>query len=162
MTPTHEHGLGLIEVLMAMLVLSVGLLGATTLRAQAQAASQSADWHHRALHSAQNMAHALRSNPDALEQGAYNDPQPNASLALNTQACEIAVCSPTARAAHDVQLWRQSLAERLPSGLGALVVTGPKQRRLVVMWASPNSPAASPCAPPWPSEFNCISLEVSL
>lgn len=162
MTPKPEHGLGLIEVLMAMAVLSVGLLGATALRAQAQAASQNADWHHLALLSAQDMAQALRSNPLALELGAYHAPQADAALETGALSCHNTPCAPTARAEHDVQRWRQTLAERLPAGRGALLIAGPTQRRLVVMWSSPSNPVASPCAPPWPRDFNCLSLEVSL
>jgi type IV pilus assembly protein PilV len=157
-----EQGLGLIEVLIATLVLSVGLLGATVLQAQAQAAAQHADWQHQALRNAQDMAQSMRSNPLALEQGAYTAPEPDAAHPASSQACDTSPCDPVARAQHDVQQWRQHLAERLPHGRGALLVTGPLQRRLVVMWQSPKRDEATACPSPWPSEFSCLSLEVWL
>lgn len=157
-----EQGLGLIEVLIATLVLSVGLLGATVLQAQAQAAAQQADWQHQALRSAQDMAQAMRSNPAALEHGAYTAPQAEASAPMSTQACHTAACTPMARAEHDVQQWREQLAERLPNGRGALLTTGPTQRRLVVMWQSPTRNESTTCPAPWPSEFSCLILEVWL
>jgi type IV pilus assembly protein PilV len=157
-----EQGLGLIEVLIATLVLSVGLLGATALQAQAQAAAQHADWQYQALRCAQDMAQAMRSNPVALAQGAYTAPQAEAAAPASTQACHTAPCSPVARAEHDVQQWRQHVAERLPGGRGALLATGPQQRRLVVMWQPPRQDEATACPAPWPSDFSCLSLEVWL
>ena len=157
-----EQGLGLIEVLIATLVLSVGLLGATLVQSQAQAAAQQADWQHQALRSAQDMAQAMRSNPLALEQGAYTAPEPDAAQPVSAQACDTSPCDPVARAQHDVQQWRQRLAERLPSGRGALLAEGPTQRRLVVMWQSPTQNESTACPAPWPSEFSCLSLGVWL
>jgi type IV pilus assembly protein PilV len=154
-----EQGLGLIEVLIATLVLSVGLLGATVLQAQAQAAAQHADWQHQALRCAQDMAQAMRSNSLALEQGAYTAPQAEAAAPASIQVCQTAPCAPMARAEHDVQQWREQLAERLPDGRGALLATGPQQRRLVVMWQSPRRDESTACPAPWPSEFSCLSLE---
>jgi type IV pilus assembly protein PilV len=162
MKRTTEQGLGLIEVLIATLVLSVGLLGSTVLQAQAQAAAQHADWQHQALRSAQDMAQAMRSNPAALKQGAYTAPLAEAAAPTPTQACHTTPCSPMARAEHDVQQWRQELAERLPQGRGALLDTGPEQRRLVVMWQPPRQDGATACPAPWPSDFSCLSLEVWL
>jgi len=157
-----EHGLGLIEVLVATLVLSVGLLGATVMQAQAQAAAQHAEWQYQALRSTQDMVQAMRSNPLALEQGAYNAPRPDLAPSSSTSACDTAPCAPVARAENDVQRWRQQLAERLPDGRGALLATGPAQRRLVVMWQSPRRDESTACPAPWPSEWSCLSLEVWL
>jgi type IV pilus assembly protein PilV len=157
-----ERGLGLIEVLIATLLLSVGLLGATVLQAQAQAAAQHADWQYQALRCAQDMAQTMRSNPLALEQGAYTAPQPDSAPSSSTPACDNTPCAPMARAEHDVQRWRQQLAERLPNGRGALLATGPTQRHLVVMWQSPRRDEATACPAPWPSEWSCLSLEVWL
>ena len=157
-----EQGLGLIEVLIATLVLSVGLLGAKLVQSQAQAAAQQADWQHQALRSAQDMAQAMRSNPWALEQGAYTAPPLDTAQAPTLQACDTSPCDPVARAQHDVQQWRQRLAERLPHGRGALLAEGPTQRRLVVMWQSPTQNESTACPAPWPSEFSCLSLGVWL
>jgi type IV pilus assembly protein PilV len=157
-----EQGLGMIEVLIATLVLSVGLLGATVLQAQAQAAAQQADWQYQALLSAQDMAQAMRSNPLAFEHGAYTSPEPDAAQPASTQVCDTSPCDPVARAQHDVHQWRQRLAERLPHGRGALLGTGPTQRRLVVMWQTPQRDEVTACPTPWPSEFSCLSLEVWL
>jgi type IV pilus assembly protein PilV len=154
--------LGLIEVLIATLVLSLGLLGATVLQAQAQAVAQHADSQHQALRSAQDMAQAMRSNPVALQQGAYTAPEPDAAQPAPSQACDTSPCDPVAQAQHDVQQWRQRLAERLPSGRGALLAEGPTQRRLVVMWQPPTQDESTACPAPWPSEFSCLILEVWL
>ena len=157
-----EQGLGLIEVLIATLVLSVGLLGATVLQAQAQAAAQHAEWQYQALRCAQDMTQTMRSNQAALDQGAYTAPQAEAAAPTSTQACHTTPCAPMARAEHDVQQWRQHLAERLPGGRGALLAIGPTQRRVVVMWQSPRRDESTACPAPWPSDFSCLSLEVWL
>ncbi|MEY4506816.1 MAG: hypothetical protein RL297_1394 [Pseudomonadota bacterium] len=158
-----EHGLGLIDVLISTVVLSVGLLGATAMQVRAQGAANNAHWQHLALHSAQEMAQAMRSNAPAFDLGGYTASEPDGQGTQATAfACTHGACSSGARAEHDVAQWRERLAERLPSGRGVLQATGPKQRQLVVMWASPSTPPISPCPPPWPSEFNCLRLAVWL
>lgn len=158
-----EQGLGLLEVLIALVVLSVGLLGATAMRLQAQAAAQHAEWQYQALLAAQTITQAMRSNPSPMAQGAYTAEHSEATVSLAANhPCHSRACHPTARAEHDVLAWQAQLATQLPDGRGILQMTGPTQRRIVVMWSSPSANAATPCPVPWPTELSCWALEVGL
>lgn len=158
-----EQGLGLLEVLIALVVLSVGLLGATTMSLQAQTAAQHAEWQHRALRAAQTITQAMRSNPSAMTQGAYTAEHSDATVSLTANhPCHSWACHPTARAEHDVLAWQAHLATQLPDGRGILQMTGPTQRRIVVMWSSPSANAVTPCPAPWPTELSCWVQEVGL
>ena len=158
-----EQGLSLIEVLIALLFLSVGLMGATAMRLQAQAAAQQAEWQHQALLAAQAITQAMRSNPSAMAQGAYTvQDTDNALVSAAHHPCHSQACHPAARAEHDVLVWQASLAAQLPDGKGVLQAMGPTQRRIVVMWSSPSAHATAPCAAPWPQERNCSVWEVQL
>jgi type IV pilus assembly protein PilV len=163
MKPTSQLGLGLLEVLIGLVVLSVGLLGASTMRLQAQAAAQHAGWQHQALLSAQSLVQAMRSNPLALSQQAYTaevGAPPAVSAAQHP--CSVSACGPSQRAEHDVLAWQEDLSQRLPDGHGAIQIAQTGERRIVVMWTSPNLPSPHPCPPPWPSERSCLILEVVL
>jgi type IV pilus assembly protein PilV len=158
-----EQGLGLLEVLIALLVLSVGLMGATSMRLQAQAAAQQAEWQHQALLAAQAITQAMRSNPSAMAQGAYTAEHTDDTLGSAAHhPCHIRACPPTGRAEHDVLAWRAHLAAQLPDGRGILQAIGPTQRRIVVMWSAPSADNATPCPPPWDRQRSCWVLEVGL
>jgi type IV pilus assembly protein PilV len=158
-----EQGLGLLEVLIALLILSVGLLGATAMRLQAQAAAQQAEWQHQALLAAHAITQAMLSNPSALVQGAYTAEHTDGSVAtVADHPCHNRACTPIARAEHDVLVWRTFLAAQLPDGRGLLQSMGLTQRRIVVMWSSPSPHATAPCPPPWPQDRSCWVLEISL
>ncbi len=158
-----EQGLGLLEVLIALVVLSVGLMGASAMRLQAQAAAQQAEWQHQALLAAQAITQAMRSNPSAMIQGAYTAENADDSVgSVAHHPCERRACTPSARADHDVLAWRAHLATQLPDGRGVLQSMGPTQRRIVVMWSSPSPQAKAPCPTPWPEERSCLVLEAEL
>lgn len=158
-----EQGLGLLEVLITLLILSVGLLGASAMRLQAQAAAQDVEWQHQALLAVQAITQAMRSNPSAVAQGAYTAEHTHDTLGPAAHhPCHNRACHPTARAEHDVLAWRAHLATQLPDGQGILQSIGPTKRRIVVMWSSPSTHATSVCPAPWPHVGSCWVLEVEL
>ena len=111
---------------------------------QAQTAAQHAEWQHQALRAAQTITQAMRSNPSAMTQGAYTAEHSDATVSLTANhPCHIWACHPTARAEHDVLAWQAHLATQLPDGRGILQMTGPTQRRIVVMWSSPSANAGT-------------------
>ncbi|BBD77775.1 type IV pilus modification protein PilV [Hydrogenophilus thermoluteolus] len=68
----RQRGLGLIEVLIAVLVLAIGLLGVAALQANALKANQSALQRSQATMLAYLMLDAMRANRDAATAGGYN------------------------------------------------------------------------------------------
>lgn len=104
----RTRGFTLIEVLVALVLLSLGLLGAwalllTGMRTHAEALRRS-----NAIAIARNMVERIRANP--LARGAYavEDPAP-------TGDCERQSCDPAQRAAADLTWFAQTAQRALPA-----------------------------------------------
>lgn len=70
--PRHQAGATLIEVLVAVLILSIGLLGIAGLQARALQNNQSAFERSQAVMLSYFMLDAMRANADAARAGDYN------------------------------------------------------------------------------------------
>lgn len=127
-----QSGFTLLEVLVAMLVLSIGLLGLAGLMAASMRNNESAYHSTQATWLAYDILDRIRANRVAALAGAYN----GASLGSP------ATCSTTPAtgsiAAKDIGNWKNAIACALPAGDGAIAVTtsGANQDRLrvTVQW----------------------------
>lgn len=97
----RTRGVGLIEVLIAVLVLSIGLLGIAGLQARALKNAQSAYERSQAVALTYLMLDAMRANVDQARAGAYN----------LGQTCN--VLSGTSLIANDQNVWLQALKDTL-------------------------------------------------
>lgn len=125
-----QSGFTLLEVLVAMLVLSIGLLGLAGLMASSLRNNQSAYHSTQATWLAYDILDRMRANRAGALAGAYA-----AANALGSPAaCSTAV--PTgAIAAQDIAGWKNMIACALPAGDGAVVVDGANRRATVtVQW----------------------------
>ncbi len=114
-----QSGLGLIEVLITILILSIGIAGIISTQLTAKRLSYEAMQRSIATYLAHDIAERMRNNPNAL--GNYvvaqlggesieSRPSPN---------CLEAICTPTQLAVYDLWEWEQSLdgaSERLVQG----------------------------------------------
>jgi type IV pilus assembly protein PilV len=107
-----QRGVSLIEVLIAVLIFSIGLIGLAGLMVMATRSSHSAYLRTQVTFLAQTMADRMRANPAAVWNKSYNATYPT----TGTQACTAAGCSPAQLAAHDQQMWSSQLTTFLPSG----------------------------------------------
>lgn len=119
MLTTHafrEQGFGLIESLVALVVVSVGMIGIAALYGQGLSASRTALYRTQAVNLASDMADRIRLNrtAGAAYEGAAAD-----------NNCEPAgdSCTPVEMAAHDLWVWGNDLAQQLPGGAGAVAYT---------------------------------------
>ena len=99
----------MIEVLVAMLVFSVGLLGAAGLMVLAARSNQVAYLRTQVTFLAQNMAERMQANPIGVWNGEYNGRYPDTSA----QDCASG-CTPSQLALHDRQRWSSQLKTFLP------------------------------------------------
>lgn len=102
-----EAGFSLIEVLVAVLVLGVGLLGIAALQTQAVKTNHSAMQRSQAVMLAYFMLDAMRANKAAAQAGSYN---------LGSLAPDTPVCTAPAEAdlvTHDQAKWFEYLKENL-------------------------------------------------
>lgn len=109
-----QHGFSLIEVLVAVLVFSLGLIGLAGLLVMSTQANQGSFVRTHVNFLAQNMADRMRANQAGVWANAYNvsiSPPPG-----SIPGCPLASpCSPSQMAAHDVAQWGALLAQHLPA-----------------------------------------------
>lgn len=157
MTLHHQKGASLVEVLITMLVVAVGLLGAAGLQLASTRYQQTSTLRSQALLHADFIIEKMRVNNANLRFTNLVTAQANpatAYLAANAYAAAATLpddpacgldgqadCTAAQAAQRDLREWRQALAQDLPGGRGSIYpvtnaagVTEPNARRVVVMW----------------------------
>lgn len=114
-----SRGFSLIEVLIALVVLAIGLLGVAGLQSAGMRHTQAANLQSQASMYASNMADRLRANDEAIDQGYFNNTI-DESPGTPDVDCDATECSPTDLAAYDVSNWYADLGEALPMGSGII------------------------------------------
>ena len=126
-----QHGFGLVEALVALVVVSVGMIGIAVLYGQGLGASKTALYRTQAVILASDMADRIRLNRRAGV--AYQ----NGGAGTNRN-CEPggATCSPTQMAEHDLFVWNALIDRQLPGADGtvAYAATSPPTYTISVSW----------------------------
>lgn len=111
-----EQGFTLLEVLIAVLVFSFGLLGIAGMMTISVRNNHNGYLRSQANFLAENMLDRMRANPTAVWNGWYNG-----TAAVTSQQCTLATpCTYQELAGQDVSLWAQSLQVTLPNGNGTV------------------------------------------
>lgn len=105
----HSQGFSLVEVLVALVVVSVGMLGIAGLYVNGMQAGRTATFSHHAVTLAGDVADRIRANPRAGV--AYVGEEGD-----NNCIDEGVDCSPEEMAAHDIMIWNEQAEDFLPSG----------------------------------------------
>jgi len=113
--PTRTGGFTLIEVLVAVLVLALGLLGIAGLQAAGMQMNNSAYLRSQAAILAQDMADRARANTEGYEAGAYNIGDPT-NVSKTDDCFTTSGCTSTDLAESDVYRWRKNVKDLLPGG----------------------------------------------
>jgi len=118
-----QGGFSLIEVLIALLVLALGLLGLAFLQVLNVRYTNSAEHRTMATNLASEVIDMMRSNPRHLV--VYNrlDKASFANFAVPATGCSKAGDS-EATAQNNVARWRCDVVSQLPGGVGSVVVVG--------------------------------------
>ena len=154
--PKWQQGVTLIESMIALLVISVGLLGIAALQISAVSANSSAYWHSQAVLYAHNMADRIRANPVAV----------NDYIGINTssgynQNCKTSACSTEQMRLADATDWATQVAT-LPSGLGIIRETQAGQLDIVVLWDDEGTGAAGTACGTNPNvDLTCYTITMS-
>jgi type IV pilus assembly protein PilV len=103
---SRQRGVSLIEVLVAVLIFSLGLIGMAGLMMLATRSNQSAYLRTQVAFLANGIADRMRANPIAVWDGSYNS---KALPTSTTQDCTSSGCTPDQLAAHDLGEWSGQL-----------------------------------------------------
>lgn len=112
----------MVEVLVALVVLAIGLLGIAALYLNSLQAGRTAVYRTEAVQLAADLADRIRMNRTA--QGAYGSLFADAEAVVGTCATT-GGCSDADLASTDLATWKDEIALQLPNGEGQVVVTMP-------------------------------------
>lgn len=119
MSRSHR-GFTMIELLIAVVVLSIGLLGLAALQAQALRNNQSSYHRTQATILAYDMIDRARANRQGLDAGNYHLP-----AATGVTGCTATGgCSPAEMSTNDMFEWNQLVGQHLPGGEGVVCRDG--------------------------------------
>lgn len=115
-----QRGFSLLEVLIAIVILAIGLLGVARLQANSVGFNHGAYLRSQATLQVYDMADRMRSNMPGVTAGNYN-------AIAGTPAdpnCFAAGCTPAQMAQYDTFEWNTANAAQLPGGVGTVTGSG--------------------------------------
>jgi len=135
MSMSRQRGAGLIEALIAILILSIGILGMVGMQTASLKFEQTG-WVRSALSSSiSSFADRIRANASATET-AYSFSRTYAAERASIEGtptylnpakdCNTATCTPAELAAYDLAVWRLDLNSQLPGAVGMVTPSGTK------------------------------------
>ena len=113
---TSSAGFTLIEILVAIVVVSVGLLGYAGLQLNGLNQTHAALFRSQAAISTHDMADRLRANPPGSFLGGYRTAE---TAALAKPDCTLG-CTPFNLAVNDLKTWQALLSQHLPMAMGTV------------------------------------------
>lgn len=129
----HTRGFSLIEVLVALIIMSVGMLGIASLYVQSMQAGRTSLFRHNAVTLAGDVADRIRANPTAGAAYAGAGADFNC-IAQGTN------CSAPQMAAQDVLVWSDQATNSLPDGAVDILfdnAVAPPTYQITVRWNEP-------------------------
>ncbi len=131
-------GFSLLEVLIALVILSVGLLGIAAMISTTLKSNDSAYMRTQATTLAYNIMDRMRANLPAATGGSYDITMPaSAATGSDPTTCTSGTCDSTTLAAYDLGQWEYDLANQLPEGRGAVATAtggGVTTVTVTVLW----------------------------
>lgn len=127
----NAAGFTIIEVMVALAVLSIGMLGIASLYTQALGASRTTQYRSQAMNLISDMADRIRVN--SLGQASYEGPGGD----NNCDPGDANDCTPAEMALHDRFLWDARVAAVLPGGVPSVAhdgTTTPPTYTIQVTW----------------------------
>jgi type IV pilus assembly protein PilV len=135
MSLNRQRGAGLIEVLVAILVLSIGLLGMIGMQTAALKYEQTG-WARSALASSiGSLSERIRANANAQAdayafsrtyQAERTSIDSDSTYFTPAKDCNSQTCTEAELAAYDLLIWRRDLNQQLPGAVGMVAATGTK------------------------------------
>lgn len=128
--PSDCSGFTLVEVLVTVVILSLGLLGLAALHLSSVRGTQGAYFRSQAASLGYQIVDAMRANPDAALVENYDTSYDDLASGLD--------CTGSSVVLSDLCLWKDAIEARLPAGVGKVDVD-PNNRLVTVCvrWSEP-------------------------
>jgi len=130
----HNKGFTLIEVLIALVILAIGLLGMSSLMMTSMQSSQSAYLRSQASLLAYDLVERMRANSNqAITSDSY-------VFSLSSEAptdptCASTGCTPSQQAQRDLFQWRAALTGSIPGATMVIARTNPNKYVITIAWS---------------------------
>lgn len=150
----RQTGLSLVEVLVTLLVISVGLLGIAGLQVTSLRSNATAYHHSQAVWYAYDMADRIRVNRDGIIAGYYS------AIAVDGTETSVdcsSACDADTLASYDAYQWGQQLVT-LPAGEGMVAVNGDGTYTISVMWDEAGGATGTGCDPTIITDKTCVRI----
>ncbi|MEN8108371.1 MAG: type IV pilus modification protein PilV [Pseudomonadota bacterium] len=162
----QQGGFTLLEVLIALLVLSIGLLGLAALQTVGLRSNQMATMRTQATQISYDITDRMRANPDGLTTAnQYYVIGTGTSPTDHGKDCDAVTCTSQELATFDLLQWR-SQVQGLPDGLSSVAQTvtasGLVTHTITVYWNEERDPNAvgTGCNPNDATDLRCIQLTI--
>jgi len=116
----HAQGVSLIEVLVSILILSLGLLGVAGLQTTSLRSNQTAYFRSQATAAASDIIDRMRSNLQGVANGKYD--AVDSTILPSNPNCIDNGCNADQLADHDIIDWTNNALALLPSGAGTVTL----------------------------------------
>lgn len=115
---SSQAGFNLIEVMISLVVISIGLLGTAALQMTSLQQNQSAYYRSQATLLAYDIADRMRANMDEVATGNYFAASGAISAACINYSGSASGCTSENMASHDIGEWQNAVSLALPEGGG--------------------------------------------
>lgn len=154
----QESGFTMIELLVTLIILSIGLLGLAALQANSMTNNHNAYLKSQATILANDMSDRLRANIVGVRAGSYNNIN---GIAVNP-GCITVGCTSAQMAAYDSFEWNTTLSQQLPAGQGTVVGNG-ATFVITVRWdEARNGANGTGCDPANAADLKCAIMNITL
>ena len=146
------------EVLVTVIILSIGLLGMAGLQLTGLRANSQAEARTMATYLAYDMADRMRANMASVTSGAYN----SIDGSETDPDCISSGCTSAQLAQYDAWAWNDAIDKTtsLPSGVGHVTGNG-STFTITVMWDETRTGATgTDCGDDLTEDLKCLSIEV--
>lgn len=128
-----QRGFTLFEVLIAIVVLSIGLLGLAALQAVAFRNNNRAYLRTQAVAQVYDLTDRMRANIPGLQAGGYDTLGQSGTIPADP-GCITTGCTPAQMATYDAYAWNTENRALLPQGFGTVTPLGNGVYQITVQW----------------------------
>jgi len=152
---TSQKGMSLIEAMVALVVISVGLLGIAALQIVALQQNSSSQWHSQAVWFSYEMSDRITAN-----KSVFNDYDGIDTSGTYAQDCQAGPCTAAQMVTADAQDWKQRV-ETLPSGQGLIESSVNNELVIKVMWDDEGTGASgTDCTADKQTDLTCYTVTI--
>jgi type IV pilus assembly protein PilV len=153
-----QQGATLLEVLITVVILSVGVLGAVKMQILSLQGVNSSYNHGLAAHLANDMADRMRINSVSVLANSYNHTAAPAAY----PDCAANACTNAQLASFDIGDWQAEIANKMPGITGEVERAAGNNFIVTIRWDDDRSGGAGTDCTVAAADLNCFQLPVSL